>query len=84
MRQPAVARLEDADYDGHSLKTLERIAFALGKRIEITFADESLAPQSAFIEELDIDVSEWREESPPWEPEVTTTREVLDVAKPSR
>lgn len=27
--QPVIARLEDADYQGHSLKMLNRIAFAL-------------------------------------------------------
>ncbi len=33
--QPNIARLEDADYEGHSLSMLQRIAEALGKRIEI-------------------------------------------------
>lgn len=42
MHQSAIARLEDADYDGHSLRTLERIASALGKRIEIAFADSTV------------------------------------------
>jgi ribosome-binding protein aMBF1 (putative translation factor) len=32
-----ICRLEDADYDGHSLKMLQRIAFALGKRVEVKF-----------------------------------------------
>lgn len=39
MHQSAIARLEDADYDGHSLKTLHRIAQALRKRVEIRFAN---------------------------------------------
>jgi ribosome-binding protein aMBF1 (putative translation factor) len=30
-----ICRLEDSDYDGHSLKMLQRIAFALGKRVEV-------------------------------------------------
>jgi ribosome-binding protein aMBF1 (putative translation factor) len=33
----AICRLEDADYDGHSLYMLKRIADALDKRIEIRF-----------------------------------------------
>jgi len=33
----AICRLEDADYDGHSLSMLKRIAEALGKRVEIRF-----------------------------------------------
>jgi DNA-binding XRE family transcriptional regulator len=32
-----ICRLEDDDYDGHSLAMLRRIAAALGKRIEIHF-----------------------------------------------
>ncbi|MHC4469974.1 MAG: helix-turn-helix transcriptional regulator [Planctomycetota bacterium] len=35
--QPTIARLEDADYAGHSLTMLRRIAAALGQRIEIRF-----------------------------------------------
>jgi|CXWL01.1.fsa_nt_gi ribosome-binding protein aMBF1 (putative translation factor) len=34
-KQPVIARLEDADYNGHSLTMLQRIAAALNKRIEI-------------------------------------------------
>ena len=33
----AICRLEDADYEGHSLTMLKRIAEALGKRVEIRF-----------------------------------------------
>jgi DNA-binding XRE family transcriptional regulator len=33
----AICRLEDADYEGHSLALLKRIAEALGQRIEIRF-----------------------------------------------
>jgi DNA-binding XRE family transcriptional regulator len=32
-----ISRLEDADYDGHSLAMLRRIAKALDKRVEIRF-----------------------------------------------
>ncbi len=35
--QPAVSRLEDADYTGHSLTMLLRIATSLGKSIKVTF-----------------------------------------------
>ena|SRR5436305_1588658 len=35
--QSVISRLEDADYDGHSLAMLQRIASALEKRIEIRF-----------------------------------------------
>ncbi len=39
-KQPVVARLEDADYEGHSLSMLDRIAAALGKRVEIHFVSK--------------------------------------------
>jgi len=32
-----ICRLEDSDYDGHSLSMLKRIAAALGKQIKILF-----------------------------------------------
>ena len=35
--QSVIARLEDADYKGHTLKMLEHIAEALDRRIEIKF-----------------------------------------------
>lgn len=38
--QSVISRLEDADYDGHSLAMLQRIASALNKRVEVRFIDE--------------------------------------------
>jgi len=35
--QSVIARLENADYDGHTLTMLNRIAAALGKRVEVRF-----------------------------------------------
>jgi ribosome-binding protein aMBF1 (putative translation factor) len=37
-QQPVIARLEDADYEGHSLSMLQRIADALGKKIKLDWA----------------------------------------------
>ncbi len=34
-KQPVIARLEDADYEGHSLAMLQRIATALHRRLDI-------------------------------------------------
>lgn len=34
-KQPVIARLEDADYPGHSLSMLQRIAAALNKHLDI-------------------------------------------------
>jgi len=36
-RQSVISRLEDADYEGHSLNMLQRIANALGHSLEIRF-----------------------------------------------
>lgn len=36
-QQSTVARLEDADYEGHSLSMLRRIAEALNQRLEVRF-----------------------------------------------
>ena len=36
-KQSVIARLEDADYQGHSLSMLQRIAFALGLGLEVRF-----------------------------------------------
>lgn len=41
--RPVITRLEDDDYDGHSLSMLRRIATALDKRVEIRFV--SIKPQ---------------------------------------
>jgi transcriptional regulator with XRE-family HTH domain len=37
-KQPVIARLEDADYRGHSLTMLQRIAAVLHRHLEIRFA----------------------------------------------
>jgi ribosome-binding protein aMBF1 (putative translation factor) len=36
-KQPVIARLEDADYEGHSLTMLQRVAAALDQRLELRF-----------------------------------------------
>lgn len=40
-KHTAISRLEDDDYEGHSLSMLRRIAKALGKRVEIRFVPDS-------------------------------------------
>lgn len=43
-KQSAIARLEDADYEGHSLRMLQRIAKALDARLTVHLVpDEALA-----------------------------------------
>lgn len=36
-KQPVIARLQDADYERHSLSMLQRIAESLGQRLEVSF-----------------------------------------------
>jgi ribosome-binding protein aMBF1 (putative translation factor) len=40
-KQPVISQLENADYEGHSLSMLKRIADALGKRLEIRFVPKT-------------------------------------------
>lgn len=42
-QQPTIARLEDADYEGHSLSMLRRIAEALDQRLEVRFIPKRAA-----------------------------------------
>jgi DNA-binding XRE family transcriptional regulator len=42
-----ICRLEDADYEGHSLAMLRRIAEAFHKRVEIRFLSTRRSPQRA-------------------------------------
>lgn len=46
-KQPAIARLEDAEYEGHSLSMLQRIAKALGQRLELKLVPELSKPAHA-------------------------------------
>jgi len=45
--QSAIARLEDADYEGHTLRMLDRIAAALGQRVEVTFVPADASGQAS-------------------------------------
>ncbi len=40
-RQSVIARLEDADYEGHSLSMLQRIAGALGLLVKVQFTPQA-------------------------------------------
>ena len=46
-KQPVIARLEDADYEGHSLSILQRIAAVLHQRIELRFVPAETTPRAA-------------------------------------
>jgi ribosome-binding protein aMBF1 (putative translation factor) len=42
-KQSVISRLENADYRGHSLHMLDRIAHALHRRVRVGFVDEVTA-----------------------------------------
>lgn len=65
-QQSVVARLEDADYDGHSVKLLRRIAEATGKRLEVRFVDDVPQPKVAAIEIVEEQVP-WLEAASEWD-----------------
>ena len=46
-KQSVIARLEDADYEGHSLSMLQRIGESLGQRIEINLVPTTEIQSSA-------------------------------------
>lgn len=43
--QSVISRLEDADYEGHSLSMLRRIAEALNQRVEVRLVSASWTPR---------------------------------------
>jgi predicted transcriptional regulator len=43
--QSVISRIEDAEYDGHGLAMLRRIAKALGQRVEIRMVPEEMSNQ---------------------------------------
>ena len=50
--QPAIARMENADYDGHSLSMLRRLADSLGLKVEINLVPhQSDGYYPSFVEE---------------------------------
>jgi transcriptional regulator with XRE-family HTH domain len=54
----AICRLEDADYEGHSLAMLRRIAAALGQQVELRFVSAQGTPAAAIVRVHDVDESQ--------------------------
>jgi transcriptional regulator with XRE-family HTH domain len=50
--QSAIARVEDADYDGHSTRLLHRIAGALGLAVRIELYDPHAVPEARVVGEI--------------------------------
>jgi DNA-binding XRE family transcriptional regulator len=59
--QSVIARLEDADYEGHSLSMLQRIAAAVNKRVEVRFVSPGRKAMAKRWRLLDYPVlTQWR------------------------
>lgn len=58
--QSSIARLEDADYSGHSLNILQRVARALGMRLHVGFyAKVVFRHEEGFSQNWTESVSDW-------------------------
>ena len=65
--QSVIARLENADYDGHSLAMLKRIAQSLGKKVRVEF----YAPSSpTYLASAGIDEKPTWRAAPEWSPTI--------------
>lgn len=54
--QSAIARVEDADYDGHSIKTIAKIAVALELTVAVKFRDDDYQPIDFDVTAGDLEV----------------------------
>ena len=54
--QSAIARVEDADYDGHSIKTIAKIAVALELDVAVKFLDNDYQPIDFEVTAGDLEV----------------------------
>src|SRR5690606_21834628 len=71
MKQSAIARMESAEYEGHSISSLKRIAAALGKRVSVQFLPASSSSGGEVGEaQIDWDIR-WRE-TEEWKPSLKT------------
>ncbi len=50
-RQQVISRLEDPDYEGHSVRMLRRYAEALGARFEVRIVprDGAVQPEASYL-----------------------------------
>ena len=55
--QSAIARVEDADYDGHSIKTIAKIAVALALDVAVKFRDNDYQPIDFDVTAGDLEVT---------------------------
>ncbi len=81
--QSVIARLEDSDYDSHSLTTLRKIAEALKKQLRVefyapqTFASVNELEAHVEIEPRDVTDPFWSEGK--WQPEVDVRQGTFSI-----
>lgn len=78
--QSVIARLEDADYDSHSLTMLKKIAEALGKRVSVSLHSPPVHQHSDCNFNLNATWEADWEASPQWQAEIETKRQVMRKA----
>ena len=76
--QSVISRIEDADYEGHSLTILKRIASALGKYIRVEWHDRPVRTESVISDSFPID---WKP-SNAWSPEISGIDNPPNVVEP--
>jgi transcriptional regulator with XRE-family HTH domain len=76
--QSAIARLEDAQYDGHSLTILKKIASALQMKLRVElYAKCELKP--LIQQSMESKPAEWKGRS--WHPTVSVSRPAVSVSR---
>ena len=87
--QSVIARVEDADYDGHSTRLLHRIADAMGLALRVEFYNPRIAITTRIVDEITsvpaMQVATWASVSPQqsaeWKtPKVNVTPGLASVA----
>ncbi len=64
-KQSVIARLEDAEYQGHSLNLLQNIAYALKLRLSVGFYAKADPPELTFTQQRVVECdSDWPEDVP--------------------
>jgi len=69
--QSVISRIEDSDYDGHSLGLLRRIAEAMDKKLRIVFCDQQ-PENGATVQEFTVT---WMSSYRLWNPEFSEEKE---------
>jgi transcriptional regulator with XRE-family HTH domain len=69
-QQSVISRIEDADYDGHSLNLLCRIADALGTNLRVEFYARRVVQQSPVVE-TEFAVNWDSAETDSWQPAIS-------------